>query len=405
MSTSKYDVVLYGVTGFTGRQTAIYMDQHAPSGLRWAIAGRNVNKLESIAQGLKQHAGLIVADSDKPSTIDSMVASTRVLVTSAGPFSLCGEPLVAACAKLGVDYVDITGEVPFMRRMIDRYHQDAITSRARIIPACGFDSIPSDIGTLLLVEALREAGQACVEAKAFFLGKGGFTGGTLATALHNAGEEDVALIKDPFLLNPEGSRPKDDAKDRDLDRAIADQDLGSWAGPFFMAPVNTRVVRRSAALSAAYGSPYGDNFRYWEAMGPTNQVVARSLAGGMSLLEVMGRSRHARKLAARLGPSPGQGPSDKTMDAGFMHVRLFARGGAGKMVRAEFSASGDPANRITVKMVCESAMALIFDRDRLPGGSDRGGILTPATGLGLVLVNRLRAAGMHIETLHNEQST
>ncbi len=398
MNNAKYDIVLYGATGFTGRQAADYMDRHAPDGLRWAIAGRNPTTLGAVAQGLSRHAGIIVADSSEPSTVDAMVASTRVLLTTAGPYSLCGEPLVAVCARAGVDYVDITGEVPFIRRMIDRYHEVALASRARIIPACGFDSIPSDIGTLLLVHALYESGQACVEAKAFFDGKGGFTGGTLATALHNAGKEDVALIKDPFLLNPHDRRPADGANDRDLDRAIEDKDLGAWAGPFFMAPVNTRIVRRSAALADEYGTPYGDGFRYWEAMGPTNPIVAAGLAFGMAWLEVLGRSRRARDLAARLGPAPGHGPSEKVMDGGFMHVRLFGRGTDGKKVECDFASTGDPGNRVTVKMVCESAMALILDRDRLPGAPTRGGVLTPATGLGLVLVERLRSAGMRIET-------
>lgn len=378
------------------------MERHAPEGLRWAIAGRSAEKLRLIADGLKRHAGIVVADSSNPSTVDAMVASTRVLLSTAGPFSRYGEPVVAACARSGVDYVDITGEVPFLRRMIDRHHQHAVASHARIIPACGFDSVPSDLGTLMLVQALRDAGQECHEVKAFFEGKGGFTGGSLATALHTAGDESEALLADPFLLNPRDRRPPDDPRNADLDHAIADKDLGSWAGPFFMAPVNTRIVRRSAALAEEYGNPYGANFHYWEAMGPVNQLVARGLAGGMSLLKVLGRSRRARDLATRFGPLPGNGPSSSTMDKGFMHVRLFARGSGGLKLEGELFSEGDPANRVTVKMVCESAMALLFNRDQLPGESIRGGILTPATGLGLVLVERLRAAGMRIETRRSQ---
>lgn len=373
MPSPKYDIVLYGATGFTGRQTATYMEEHAPDGLRWAIAGRSAEKLRAIADGLKRHAGIVVADSADAATVDAMVADARVVLSTAGPFSKHGEPVVAACARAGVDYVDVTGEVPFIRRMIDRYHEVAIKSHARIIPACGFDSIPSDLGTLMLVQALRDAGQECRQVKAFFLGKGGFTGGTLATALHTAGEENEALLKDPFLLNPRDRRPPDDPKNADLDHAITDEDLDGWAGPFFMAPVNTRIVRRSAALADEYGATYGSEFRYWEAMGPVN--------------------------ASRFGPAPGEGPSDKVMDEGFMRVRLFAHESAGLKLEGEIFSEGDPANRVTVKMVCESAMALVFDRDRLPGGPTRGGILTPATGLGVVLVERLRAAGMRFEVI------
>lgn len=404
MPSPQYDVVLYGATGFTGRHAAAHMERFAPDGVRWALAGRSREKLEALAQGFKRHAGIIVADSSDPPSVDAMVASTRVLLSTAGPFALYGEPVIAACARSGVDYVDITGEVPFLRRMIDRYHQRAVDSRARIIPCCGFDSIPSDLGTLMLVQALRHAGQGCAEVKAFFLGKGGFSGGSLATALHIAGEEDEALVKDPFLLNPRDTRPPDDPKNADLDRAILDPDLGGWAGPFFMAPVNTRVVRRSAALAQQYGNPYGGDFRYWEAMGPLSQFMARGLSGGIRLMTTMGRLRWARELAARFAPAPGEGPSDKVMDAGFMRVRLFARGTSGLELEGELFSEGDPAIRVTVKMVCESALALVLDRARLPGGSTRGGVLTPATGLGLVVVDRLRAAGIRMETRPRRQA-
>lgn len=408
--TPLYDVILYGATGFTGRQTAQYFARTVGSSLRWAIAGRSLDKLNSIKASLGQEgasAGIVVADSSQPESVAQMVSQTRVLLTTAGPFALYGEPVIAACARAGVDYVDITGETPFVRKMIDLYEADAIKSGAKIIPFCGFDSVPSDLGSFLMVDYLRTKHQQKTRSiKAFFLAKGGFNGGTLASALNMGESAQWDLLNDPVLLNP----PKYQTailreQNPDVTRAHFDPDLQAWAAPFFMGPVNTRVVRRSQALYTEAGEGYGDAFAYQEYLWvktPAPAMVARMIAGGSSIFEGILGTGLGRSVLKALAPAPGEGPSEATMDNGFFSCTLFGQGEPNSpsdtavSVRSDWFDKGDPGNRVTVKLLCESALALALQRSALPGGDARVGFLTPATAFGHVLADRLRAAGMKI---------
>ena len=396
MTAKQYDIILYGATGFTGTQAARYLERAEPDGLRWAIAGINEAKLAKMAEALDGVSGVVVADSTDGTSIEAMVAQTRVLMTTAGPYALYGEPVVAACVSQRVDYADITGETPFIRRMIDRYHDKAAARGVRIVPFCGFDSIPSDIGALMMVVHLRAAGVGCQRVWGYFKMKGGgLNGGTLASALNMLDQDGSDALDSPFMLNPGGTGPDDFIPD--LKRARPVEELGGWAAPFFMAPVNSRVVRRSAALSAAWGEPYGADFDYMEAFGPLRSGKARMISAGMALMEATSGFAPLRSLMARFGPAPGDGPTEEQMASGAITCRFVAEGEDSRRFLGTLRADGDAGNRITTMLLSESAMAMALQREELPGGAQRGGILTPATALGEVLIERLKKAGVRME--------
>lgn len=402
--TRTHDVVLYGATGFVGRQTARYFAEHAPKGLRWAIAGRARDKLERLAARLGDaKPGVIVADAADAAALDTLAAQARVVLSTAGPFARYGSELVAACVRHGTHYVDITGETPWVRRMIDEHHDAAAASGTRIVPGCGFDSVPSDLGAWLVARALREQhGERCASVKATFSLRGGLNGGTAASLMNILDEGGAGELDNPFLLNPAGSAPADASAHRDPLGALHDADFDAWLAPFAMGPINTRVVRRSAALLADAGL-FTDDFRYQEYLrigrGPAAALAASGVAIGMA----GGRSALAiaplREIAKRFIPAPGAGPSERAMDGGSFRCELIGVGERGTVVRGRIAGKGDPGNRATTIFVCESALALAIDGKKLPGGAKLGGVLTPSVALGAVLAERLQAAGMTVEPL------
>ncbi|MGD8319606.1 MAG: saccharopine dehydrogenase NADP-binding domain-containing protein [Gemmatimonadota bacterium] len=393
--SDRYDVILYGATGFTGQQTARYFAARAPAGLRWAVAGRNRARLDEVARE-SGAVGRVVADSRDPAAVDAMVHQARVILTTAGPFSKYGTPVVDACVRHGVDYVDITGETWWVRELIDRYHDEAARRGTRIVPFCGFDSVPSDVGTLFLVDHLRRAGSGGVRlVSTSFTMRGGLNGGTLDTMLTMQEEGKEREVADPVLLNPAGRQSDEErARSRDLRSVVRDPERGVWLAPFVMASINTRVVRRSNALFAGYDRPYGRSFTYREAAEFRRRSKAVAMAASLGLVYGLVRKSWGRRMVRWLGPDPGDGPSEKTMDEGFFRCRLLGEGEDGRRALATLSFQGDPGNRATVAMLCESALLLCGPRDALPGGAERGGVLTPATALGLPLLERLRTAGL-----------
>lgn len=403
MQQRDFDVVLYGASGFTGKQTVEYFAKHAAN-IRWAIAGRNREKLEAVkAQvgGTASQADVLVADAQDQAAIDAIVSRTRVLLTTAGPFAMYGTKIVDACARFKTHYVDITGETVWVKGLIDRYHNQAAADGTRIIPFCGFDSIPSDLGTYLVVRYIqRELGAACKQVKAYFQMAGGVNGGTLATAFNVAESGQMAQSRNPFLLNPPGEHSANEQRqNQDPAAPQYDADIGAWVGPFIMGPINTRVVRRSNALFAQWQEGYGADFSYQEYMkfsGPLGWMPALGMTTGSALFEVALQTP-LRPLLKSMLPAPGQGPSEKTMNEGWFRCELLSTASDGQTVRGQISDKGDPGNRATVKFLCESALCLAVDTDELPGGATRGGVLTPATALGDVLVRRLREAGMTLE--------
>jgi short subunit dehydrogenase-like uncharacterized protein len=401
-----YDVVLYGASGFVGRQTVAYFAQRAGR-LRWALAGRNEAKLKearAAAGAGAAKAGLIVADAADERALSSLAAQTRVVLSTAGPFALYGSALVAACVAHGTHYCDITGETPWVRGLIDRHHEQAAEDGTRIVPCCGFDSVPSDIGALLVADAVkRDSGQRCVRIKACHSIRGGLNGGTLASLLNIAEAGALEQLADPFLLNPPGTTPADPGPHADPLAPRHDSDFNAWLAPFVMAAINTRIVRRSVALLPPRGSPYAPGMVYQETLrtgrGAIGAAIATGMAGGIGVGIVGMRSAAWRAALRKLLPAPGQGPSERSMDNGSFRCELIGESENGTQIRGRVAGRGDPGNRATTLFVCEAAMALAGDVRKLPGGAKRGGVLTPATALGLLYAKRLAAAGMTVEPL------
>jgi short subunit dehydrogenase-like uncharacterized protein len=403
MSNRPYDVVLYGASGFVGKQTVQYFAEPTrPERVRWALAGRNRQKLEAVKAQVGADVDILVADSRDQSAVDAIASQTRVLLNTAGPFALYGNTIVEACVRFRTDYVDITGETPWVKSLIERYHEQAASQGTRIIPFCGFDSIPSDLGTYWVVRYLQqELGVPCTKVKAYFQAYGGFNGGTLASGFNLYDSGQIAQVSDPFLLNPPGEHsPAQIERDRDPHSCQYDEDIGTWVAPFFMGAINTRVVRRSCALFEQWQEPYGSDFTYQEYLKfdpPLAWLQSAALTAGMALFTGAMQQAPIRHFLQSLLPQPGSGPSEKTLNEGWFRCELLGLGSEGQKVQGLIGERGDPGNRATVKFLCESALSLALNGDELPGGAQRGGILTPATGLGEVLAQRLRRAGMHLE--------
>jgi short subunit dehydrogenase-like uncharacterized protein len=401
-----YDVVLFGATGFTGKLVAEYLAREHAEGLRWAIAGRNGTKLAGIKAELVRIApalaglDVVVADSADEAALADIAKSTRVVCTTVGPYMKHGMPLARACAEHGTSYCDLTGEVPFVRRSIDENHARAKETGARIVHCSGFDSIPSDLGVLLLHEAFQARGKALARAS-FFCGpmKGGFSGGTIASMMgimEQAGRDRGLrrLVGDPYALLPDRTQDRGPDGSDQLDVRYEPL-IGEWTGPFVMAAVNTRVVRRSNALQ---DFAYGKQFSYREVMscgrGPAGFARAAGLAAGIVGFVGLASLAPARKLMKPLLPEAGQGPSKAARDAGFFKVRIVGEG-EGLRVDARVEGTSDPGYGETAKMLGEAAVCLAADAEALP---KRAGVLTPASAMGMHLVQRLRAAGMTLET-------
>ena len=411
MLQKDYDIVLYGATGFVGRQVATYLAQHAPSGLRWALAGRDRTKLEAVQKQIEHAIGpraftlpILTADSQDQEAVNRLVSKTRVVLNTAGPFALYGSLIVNACVRFQTHYVDITGETAWIKSLITYYHQQAATDGTRIIPACGFDSVPADMGSYLVARYMRRTlGVSCAQVKAYYRLSGEFNGGTLATNFNRYESGEVDIGRDLFLLNPTPRLEHSPQEiDRDPSQVVFDRDIGAWVGPFIMGSINTRVVRRSAALLADWGDVYPIDFHYQEYAQydpPMAYAKATLTTGLMSLLDTALDWEGSRQLLKQILPQPGTGPSETSMDLGWFTTELIGTAVDGRQVRGQISFQGDPGNRATVCCVCESALALAVETEALPGGRARGGLLTPASGLGDVLIQRLRKAGMGIEII------
>ncbi len=410
----KYDVVLYGASGFVGKQTVAHFAQlghlknAAGKPLRWALAGRSADKLAAVRAACgagAKHADIVVADAQDAAALGQLAQDAHVVLSTAGPFALYGSELVAACVKHGTHYVDITGETPWVHGMIAQHHAAAVANGTRIIPFCGFDSVPSDLGTWLITQAMQEKyGEPCERVKACFTLQGGVNGGTLASALNFMGSDQAKMLADPFLLSPDRDRKRSSTGHQDPSGPSYDVDFKAWLGPFFMGPINTRVVRRSAdLLTPARGKPmgYAKNFHYQEYLrfggGPLAAAAATAFSAGLAASQFAMTLAPMRALAGKLAPGPGTGPSEGSMNRGSFRCELVGTSASGHAVRGRIADRGDPGNRATTKMVCEAALCLALQFDELPGGRSRGGLLTPASGLGAVLVARLRAAGMTFE--------
>ena len=376
-SDRPFDIVVYGATGYTGRLVAEYLaHHHAGSGIKWAMAGRSMAKLEEVREliGAPADTPLIEANSDDPASMAALAGSARVILTTVGPYQLYGEPLVKACAEAGTDYADLCGEPGWMREMIDRYDAVARASGARIAFSSGFDSIPFDLGVLMLQKAATaKFGQPAPRVKGRVRGmQGTFSGGTAASLTETMkavarNPKLIPILQSPFGLTPgfEGpSQPKGLVPEYE-------ESVGKWAAPFIMATINTKNVHRTNLL---LGHPYGKDFKYDEMMltsaGELGQKAAHAI--GEMLKNPFGAKP----------PKPGEGPSPEEREAGFYDVLFIGEYPDGESLRYGVKGRYDPGYGSTSRMIAETGIALL---DCASGG----GVSTPGALLGEALVYRL----------------
>ncbi|WP_099024238.1 saccharopine dehydrogenase family protein [Mycolicibacterium palauense] len=408
----EFDIVLYGATGFVGKLTAQYL-AGAAADRRIALAGRSPERVGQVRSELGAVARdwpIITADAGSPSTLNDLAARTRVVITTVGPYSKYGLPLVAACAAAGTDYADLTGEPNFIRDSIDLHHKQAVDTGARIVHACGFDSIPSDLTVFELYRraAADGAGELLDTNLVVRSFAGGVSGGTVASMLELMRESSLdpdmrAQLNDPYTLSPDSGAEPQLGRQPDVrwhrGSEIAPELRGYWTGAFAMALPNSRIVRRSNAL---LDFAYGRRFAYGEQMSlgksPLAPLAAAAITGANAFaLGPATRLFHLapRGLVDRIAPKPGTGPDEHRRETGHYTVETYTTTASGQRYRATMSQQADPGYKATALMLGESGLALATDRDEL---SDLRGVLTPVAAMGDVLSNRLRAAGVRLET-------
>ncbi|BAR62846.1 short subunit dehydrogenase-like uncharacterized protein [Bradyrhizobium diazoefficiens] len=389
MSSAKFDIVVYGATGFTGQLVAEYLAAHYKDdkALKWAMAGRSLDKLKSVREAIGAPADtpLIVADASDAASLKAMVAQTKSVITTVGPYQLYGEELLAACVAGGTDYFDLCGEPVWMRQMIDKYEAAAKASGARIVFSCGYDSVPFELGTFFVQEeAKRVFGAAAARVKGRVRDmRGTLSGGTAASAkaTFDAVSKDlslVAILNDHFALTPGFAGPKQPKGNK----AAFEEDLQSWAAPFMMALINTRNVHRSNMLM---GFPYGQEFVYDEMV-----LTGPGEKGEANAKRVM--AVNAEKTGPK-APKPGEGPSKEERENGLFNLLYVAIAPDGRQVRAGVTGDRDPGYGSTSKMISECAICLLRDTPDVAAG-----FWTPGAAMQHKLIKRLQDhAGLTFE--------
>jgi short subunit dehydrogenase-like uncharacterized protein len=378
--SSKFDIVVYGATGFTGQLVAEYLASHyaGKADLKWAMAGRNLDKLASVrdAIGAPADTALIVADAGDPVSLKAMIDQTRSVLTTVGPYQFYGSELVAACAASGADYFDLCGEPVWMRQMIDKHEATAKASGARIMFSCGFDSVPFELGTFFVQEEAKRAfGAPAARVKGRVRDmRGTLSGGTAASAkaTFDAVAKDlslIAILNDPFALTPGFGGTKQPRGNK----PAYEEDLQSWTAPFMMALINTRNVHRSNMLM---GFPYGKEFVYDEMVltGPDEkgEAIARKVMAANT--EKTGPN----------APKPGEGPSKEERENGLYDLLYVAVAPDGRQVRASVKGDRDPGYGSTSKMISECAICLLRDAPDVAAG-----FWTPGAAMRHKLIKRL----------------
>jgi short subunit dehydrogenase-like uncharacterized protein len=379
-ASSKFDIVVYGATGFTGQLVAEYLAEHyrGDRDLKWAMAGRSLDKLKSVrdAIGAPADTPLIVADAGDPASLKAMIDQTRSVLTTVGPYQLYGSELVAACAASGTDYLDLCGEPVWMRQMIDAHEAAAKASGARIVFSCGFDSVPFELGAFYVQEeAKRVFGAPAARVKGRVRDmRGTLSGGTAASAkaTFDAVARDlslIAILNDPFALTPGFTGPKQPRGNK----PAYEEDLQSWAAPFMMALINTRNVHRSNMLM---GFPYGREFIYDEMA-----LTGPGEKGEANAKKVMAANSEKTGPNAR---KPGEGPSKEEQENGLYDLLYVAIAPDGRRVRASVKGDRDPGYGSTSKMISECAICLLRDTPDVPAG-----FWTPGAAMQHKLIKRL----------------
>lgn len=390
----EFDLIVWGASGFTGRLVAEYLYQNYGTGdkLKWAMAGRNQDKLERIrSQVADSSVPILLADSQNQEQLVAMVKRARVIGTTVGPYGKYGSKLVAACVQEQTHYCDLAGEVIWMRQMIDAHHETARANGTKIVHTCGFDSIPSDMGVYFMQQKARElSGHPAQQIKMRLrAAKGGLSGGTYASLSSEIEKAEknkqlYGLLTQPYSLNPAGEQKGPDK--RDLQKVIYDETSKSWIFPFIMATINTKVVRRSNAL-ADY--PYGKNFQYEEATmagnGWPGRLKAYAAALPLGLISLAKPGSLLKKGVDVLMPKPGEGPDKAKREAGYFNMRFYTFMADGKVMVGKVTGDKDPGYGSTSKMLAESAICLA--RDETP---ETYGVLTPSVAMGDALLQRLQ---------------
>ncbi len=413
-SSRDLDVVLLGATGFVGTLTALHLSRHADPGARIALAGRSRPKLELVREGLgpaARHWELIEVDASDGRAVEAVAARTRVIASTVGPYMLYGKDVVRACANEGTHYADLTGEVLFVRWALDEIAERAQETGAKIVHACGFDSIPSDLGVLVTAERAARDGEGTLGETTLFVRslRGGLSGGTIDSGRQQAimarrDPQARRTLGDPYGLSPRRSeepssrrRPAGGVLDRLRHFVPVERDAesGRWTGPFLMASFNTRIVRLSNTLTEW---SYGRDFRYREQTDFGSSPVSPLLAGTMAVGlggAVAGLSWTPTRLVLdRFLPKPGQGPSAERRAGGRFRFEIRTTTSTGAKYLTKVGADYDPGYDGTAVMLGESALCLALDTAALP---ERSGVLTPATAMGDLLVGRLRRHGFTFE--------
>lgn len=405
-ASAPFDLVVFGATSFVGQIITRYVfDQYGADGtVRWAIAGRSETKLSTVRTALGESARnlpIIIADTQSAETLKNLCTQTRVVLSTVGPYALYGEPLVKACAETGTDYCDLAGEVIWIKRMIDRYDALAKRTGARIVPCCGYDSIPSDLGVYFLQQRAQERfGQYCatvhMRVKA---ASGGVSGGTMASML-NLAKETAAdatvrqVLADPYALCP----PTDSVRPRQKPvlSVTYDQQANAWIAPFVMATINERVVQRSNAFLQ-----YHPNFQYNEAIrtgkGPLGFVGSAAVTVAMGGLLIAVGTTPLRGFVSKFLPKPGEGPSPEAQRKGYFVHDVYGQTETGQMLTVRVSGDRDPGYGSTAKMIVQAGLCLVQDS---PKTNKPGGFYTPATLFGDHLIERLqRFSGLTFEVI------
>ena len=406
----EFDIVVWGATGFTGRLAAEKLAARMGDrgDLRWAIGGRNQAELESVRSTLGAAAAdipIVTGDAHDVASLEALAARTRVVCSTVGPYAMYGSELLGACVRAGTHYCDLAAEAHWIRKMMDAHETEAAETGARIVHACGMDSIPSDLGVHFLQQHTKQLyGKPCsrVMMRVTEL-QGGFSGGTAASLLHGteAGRKDPSIMgamSEPYYLAPEGHRHGPDEPDNMMSVKVEyDEDLQVWTKPFFMGPMNTKIVRRTNAL---LGYPYGEDFSYDEARvvadGLTGRIRAKAEAIGYVAFIASAAIPPTRMLLKKFVlPGPGEGPDQRTRESGQWKIVLIGKLDDGTTVRTLVGGEGDPATDSTSRMLIESALCLAEDEEKIPVG---GGSWTPAAAMGDLLLDRLTSyAGMTFE--------
>jgi short subunit dehydrogenase-like uncharacterized protein len=405
----KFDIIIFGATSFVGQILTRYMlAQFAVEGeLKWAIAGRSQSKLNELKLSLGiagETLDLLVADASDEDSLHSLCSATRVVISTVGPYALYGEPLVKTCVALGTDYCDLTGEVQWIAKMLERYEDLAKISGARIVNSCGFDSVPSDLGVYFLQQhAKQKFGETCSSIKMRVKKmKGAASGGTVAsmTNIFKEVASNPALRK--ILANPYAICPPDHGnklRQNNMNRPQYDNDFNSWVAPFVMAVINTRIVHRSNALLAGDYSPH---FEYNEAMLTGKGLIGSGIAasvgvglGSFAMAAVIPPTRWA--MERFILPKPGEGPSLDAQEKGFYDLRFYGKTDSGKEIRCKVTGDQDPGYGSTAKMLGQAAACLVQDISKK---NVSGGFWTPASIFGTKLITRLENhAGLTFELI------